>query len=132
MSKLDGEIAQRLQGCRQCQKCMSHQDSEGCQERRFSQESENSWVRIAACEDRRGDNSHCSNCRCVRGYTACVHPCVLSHLEVCGKKRRSMCCHALCGCRDSVDVDTVPTWMLQDDRSAFRRRGGECKRKRTE
>ena len=54
-------------------------------------------ARIAVCKDRWGDNSRCGKCRCARGRRACARPSALSHLEACGKNRRSICCHALCG-----------------------------------
>ena len=69
------------------------------------------WMRIAACEDSRGDNSRYSKCRGVRGTRVCARPRALSHLEECGKNRRSMCCCTLCGCG-------YGTWMLQDDRTS--------------
>ena len=97
---------------------------ESPREWRSSWESNNSWADedhclqgslpagIAVSEDRWGENSHCGNCRCARGYRPCVHAHALSHLEVCGKNRVSMCCRTLCGWGYS-------TWMLQDDRTDY-------------
>ena len=64
-------------------------------------------ARIAVSKDRWRDNSRCGKCRCARRHRACARPRTLSHLEACGKNRRSMCCHALCGY-------AYDTWMLQD------------------
>ena len=118
-------------------KCVSLKESEGHRERVIMAERtriaaredrcpwESLLARIAVCEDRWGDNSHCGKCRCVRGHRACVRPRALSHLEACWKNRRSMCCHAQCGCG-------YGTWMLQDDRTAFIWQKKVCCKRSTE
>ena len=65
------------------------------------QEQLSGWGSLPARHDRWRDNSQYGKCRFARGERARVCPHALSHLEACGKKHGSMCCHALC------DVDTV-------------------------
>ena len=112
---VNGERAWGPQRCRQYQKTSAWVSkramvarSEGHRKRAIMAER----TRIAAREDRWRDNSRCSKCRCARRHRACAHPRALSHLNVCGKNRRSTCCRALCGYG-------YGTWMLQDDKTAF-------------
>ena len=87
------------QECRQCQKCVSLQESKGRYERAITAE----WARITACKDcclqgsLKGEIVAVASVE-VREDTACLRPHVSSHLEACGKNHGSMCCCALCGC----------------------------------